>query len=575
VVRDSLRNELVSEVLKFCMINDIPCHFVRRAERARLVLHREAFVEEQLQLFCKAQGIRFRRVLSLEARLSWHSFHSSGKVPDAASVTTFHPVLPGHVGDSTGLRTYDAHSFVCEASALHDVYKDMFVQEFQKPIVVCLNSCVPLPVTVGAPSAVEFASGSCAELAAAPKILGSMPTGAPVVDIVGACSDYDSGASDSNNTDAPSVVYRGSTRASEICVPHADKIPGSMPAGTAAVDIVGACSDYDTGASDSNNTDASSVANRGSTEFASGSCADLAAAPKIPGSMPTGAAAVDIVGASSDYDTGASYDAGASDSNNTDAPSVENHGSTRASEICVPHASTCASENMPTGAAAVDIVCACSDYDTGASDTNNTDAPSVGNHGSTRASEIGIPHASTCASENLVPAGALFDLMVSWDFDGVSDTLEMVHSSGGTLSPDVLRKVRSWALLYHDVCKCMERLDSLHDELLDLISVGWVLHSGDPVQGEVSRAEGLQACGHGDCGSLRRELAEACCEITCVTCGHDFVPGICVETAWLRPVVFTRGWCSGTEFKTVGHFIWDPPCPEKGESIRCPDCVSA
>jgi hypothetical protein len=170
---------------------------------------------------------------------------------------------------------------------------------------------------------------------------------------------------------------------------------------------------------------------------------------------------------------------------------------------------------------------------------------------------------------------ALFDLMVSWDFDGVCDTVKMVHCSGGSLSPDVQRKVRSWALLYDDVCKCMERLDSLHDDLLDLISVGRVLLSGDAVQGEVSRAEGLQACGHGDCGSLRRELAEACCEIKCATCGHDFVPGICVETAWFRPVVFTRGWSCGTEFKTVGHFLWDPPCPEKGEAIRCPDCVSA
>jgi hypothetical protein len=189
--------------------------------------------------------------------------------------------------------------------------------------------------------------------------------------------------------------------------------------------------------------------------------------------------------------------------------------------------------------------------------------------------ESGVPHASTSASENMVPAGALFDLMASWDFDGVCDTVKMVHCSGGSLSPDVLRKVRSWALLYDDVCKCMERLDSLHDELLDLISVGGVLLSGDAVQGEVSRAGGLQACGHGDCGSLRRELAEACCEIKCATCGHDFVPGICVETAWLRPVVFTRGWSCGTEFKTVGHFIWDPPCLEKGESICCPDCVSA
>jgi hypothetical protein len=170
---------------------------------------------------------------------------------------------------------------------------------------------------------------------------------------------------------------------------------------------------------------------------------------------------------------------------------------------------------------------------------------------------------------------ALLDLMVSWDFDGVCDTVKMVHCSGGSLSPDVSRKVRSWALLYDDVCKCMERLDSLHDDLLDLISVGRVLLSGDAVQGEVSRAEGLQACGHGDCGSLRRELAEACCDIKCATCGHDFVPGICVETAWFRPVVFTRGWSCGTEFKTVGHFIWDPPCPEKGEAIRCPDCVSA
>jgi hypothetical protein len=177
-------------------------------------------------------------------------------------------------------------------------------------------------------------------------------------------------------------------------------------------------------------------------------------------------------------------------------------------------------------------------------------------------------------SESL-PTGALFDLMLAWDFDGVCETLEMIHSSGGSLSPDVLRKVRSWALLHHDVCKCMGRLDSLHDELLDLISVGGVLQSGGPVHGEVTRAEGLQACGHSDCGSLRRELLDACCEIKCATCGHDFVPGMCVETAWLRPVIFTRGWSCGTEYKTVGDFIWDPPCPEKGESVRCTACVSA
>jgi hypothetical protein len=182
---------------------------------------------------------------------------------------------------------------------------------------------------------------------------------------------------------------------------------------------------------------------------------------------------------------------------------------------------------------------------------------------------------STGSCGDLAAPGALFDLMLAWDFDGVCETLEMIHSSGGSLCPNVLRKVRSWASLYHDVCDCMGRLDFLHDELLDHISVGGVLQSGGPGHGEVTFAEGLQACSHSDCGSLRRELLDACCEIKCATCGHDFVPGLCVETAWLRPVVFTRGWSCGTEYKTVGDFIWDPPCPEKGELIRCTACVSA